>query len=111
MPRFSAVLLLALGGLWFLSQGEPLPEFAPAPGTATARSEMAPGVLEPSLVTATTERRAMPAAVRRERDALELRVEALRLEKGELGTTEYYARLETLLLELARLYERLDADG
>ncbi len=49
--------------------------------------------------------RALPTELRRERDALELEVEALRREKGALGEDEYYAQLEVVLLRLARLYE------
>lgn len=49
--------------------------------------------------------RALPLEVRRERDELELEVEALRRQKGELGEDEYYAQLEVVLLRLARLYE------
>jgi hypothetical protein len=48
--------------------------------------------------------RALPAAVRRKRDELELAAVALRDQKGKLGDDEYYARLEKLMLDLARLY-------
>lgn len=55
-----------------------------------------------------TEReRALPADVRRERDALEQRVEELRLRKADLAEDEYYRALEELMLRLARLYEKL----
>jgi hypothetical protein len=41
---------------------------------------------------------------RARRDELELSIETLRGEKAKLGDEEYYRRLETLLLELARVY-------
>jgi hypothetical protein len=50
----------------------------------------------------------LPAEVRQRRDELELAIAALRDEKTALPEDEYYARLETLLLELARLYAGLD---
>jgi hypothetical protein len=59
-----------------------------------------------------TEReRSIPAAVRARRDELELAVIRLRDAKESLGQEEYYAQLEPLLLELARLYEKLDDGG
>jgi len=42
-----------------------------------------------------------------ERTRLEREVEALKLRKGEMPEEEYYRRLEELLLELARLNERI----
>ena len=48
--------------------------------------------------------KALPPEFRAKRDALELEVEALRAKKATLGEPDYYARLETLLLRLARLY-------
>ena len=47
----------------------------------------------------------MPADVRAKRDELELEIERLRDSKAALGDAEYYAKLEPLLLSLARLYE------
>jgi len=47
----------------------------------------------------------LPPAVRQRRDALELAIAKLRDEKSKLKEDEYYARLEKLMLELARLYE------
>lgn len=47
--------------------------------------------------------RALPADVRKRRDELELAVVALRDQKDRLGEDEYYARLEKLMVELARL--------
>ena len=58
------------------------------------------------LVRSEAERR-MPAAVRARRDQLELAVAKLREAKEELPETEYYQKLEPLLLELARLYDQL----
>lgn len=52
--------------------------------------------------------RAIPAALRAERDALEQRVEELRARKVALAEDEYYASLEPLMLELARLYAKLE---
>lgn len=54
--------------------------------------------------------REMPAAARARRDQLELEVARLRDRKGQLTEDAYYAQLEPLLLELARLYEELDAE-
>jgi hypothetical protein len=48
--------------------------------------------------------RAMPAAFRAERDKLELEVEALRAKKANMAEGDYYAKLEPLLVRLARLY-------
>lgn len=53
----------------------------------------------------------MPAEMREKRDALERDVEQLRLDKKKAPEAEYYARLEALLIELAKLYEALDPDG
>ncbi|MFT4540755.1 MAG: hypothetical protein ACI841_003030 [Planctomycetota bacterium] len=50
--------------------------------------------------------RALPAVSRAERDALELKLEALRAGKEQLGTRDYDAQLETILVSLARIYAR-----
>ena len=47
----------------------------------------------------------MPAERRARRDALELQVAALRDRKGQMAEDEYYLKLETLLVEMAELYE------
>lgn len=47
---------------------------------------------------------AMSAAQRARRDALELKVEALRGKKAKMPEADYYAQLEPLLLDLARVY-------
>ncbi|MCZ6517712.1 MAG: hypothetical protein O6763_09520 [Gammaproteobacteria bacterium] len=43
-----------------------------------------------------------------QRDRIDGRIEELRLRKHELATDEYYAQLQTLLLELARVGDRID---
>ncbi|MBL7039204.1 MAG: hypothetical protein ISR77_11280 [Pirellulaceae bacterium] len=54
----------------------------------------------------------MPPAVRRRRDALERQIAELRQSKGETtNPDEYYAKLEPLMVELARLYEELKSAG
>jgi hypothetical protein len=50
--------------------------------------------------------KALPPAVRRRRDDLELQVLKLRDGRAKLSPDQYYARLEPLLLELARIYQR-----
>ena len=47
---------------------------------------------------------AIPAELRVRRDQLELEVASLRSRKASLPEAEYYAKLEPLLIELARLY-------
>jgi hypothetical protein len=49
---------------------------------------------------------AMPAEIRRRRDELELAVDALRDKKAAMNESEYYGKLEPLLVELAELYEK-----
>lgn len=51
--------------------------------------------------------RAIPAEVRQKRNQIELAVAALRDQKDKLPPDEYYARLEPLMLDLARLYRDL----
>jgi hypothetical protein len=51
---------------------------------------------------------AMPAELRKRRDELELAVAALRDKKAAMNESEYYGKLEPLLLELAELYERAE---
>jgi hypothetical protein len=52
----------------------------------------------------------MPAELRQKRDELELKIAALRTEKESMGDDEYYRRLEKLMLELARLYAKVDGE-
>lgn len=47
----------------------------------------------------------MPLELRKRRDALELELEALREQKASLSEEEYFDRLESLMLELARVYQ------
>jgi hypothetical protein len=49
---------------------------------------------------------AMSAELRQRRDELELAIEALRDKKTAMNEDEYYSHLETLLVELAQLYEQ-----
>jgi len=55
--------------------------------------------------------RNMPPEVRARRDTLEAAAERLRRQKGELDEDAYYARLEPLMLELARLYNKLEGSA
>lgn len=50
----------------------------------------------------------LPAAVRAKRDTIELAIAALREKKADLTDDAYYAQLEPLVLDLARLYARFD---
>jgi hypothetical protein len=52
----------------------------------------------------------MPAELRKRRDELELAVEALRDKKAAMNEDDYYAKLEPLLIELAELYEKAEAE-
>jgi hypothetical protein len=52
---------------------------------------------------------ALPEADRRRRDELELSLAALRDQKARLGDEEYYRQLETLMVELARIYRKAEA--
>jgi hypothetical protein len=54
--------------------------------------------------------RGIPAETRQRRNQLELSIAALRDEKGHLADDVYYGRLETLMVELARMYRALLAD-
>jgi hypothetical protein len=54
--------------------------------------------------------RGIPAETRQRRNQLELAIAALRDEKGKLADDVYYGRLETLMVELARMYRALPAD-
>ena len=47
----------------------------------------------------------LPAEVRQRRGELELAIAELRRQKPKLPADEYYSRLETLLVELSRIYE------
>ena len=58
-------------------------------------------VLVPSL-----EEQKLPLAVRVERDRIELQVAKLREQKAKLAADDYYAQLEALMLQLAKLYAK-----
>ena len=49
---------------------------------------------------------ALPPEARARRDALELKIQSLRDRKASMPEVEYYAQLEGLLLDLARVYEK-----
>ena len=53
--------------------------------------------------------RSIPAEVRQKRNTLELAVAALRDRKAQLAEADYYAQLDPLMLELAKLYRDLPA--
>jgi hypothetical protein len=53
--------------------------------------------------------RAIPPEIRQKRNQIELALAALRDQKTKLKEDDYYARLEPLMLELARLYRDLPA--
>jgi hypothetical protein len=50
--------------------------------------------------------RALPAAVRAERDEMERELAKLRDAKAAMPEEEYFAKLEALMLRIARLYQR-----
>jgi hypothetical protein len=52
--------------------------------------------------------RKMPPELRARRDAIELQIASLRNEKKAMDEDVYYARLEVMLLELAKLAERIE---
>ena len=53
--------------------------------------------------------RRMPKELRKQRDALELKLLELRDRKASLEESEYYEKLETILLELSELYATAEA--
>ena len=55
--------------------------------------------------------REIPVRIRQRRDQLELSIAALRDQKEKLKDDEYYARLEKLMVELARLYRDVPGPG
>ncbi|MDY3560764.1 hypothetical protein R5W23_002010 [Gemmata sp. JC673] len=67
---------------------------APVDGTRAHQWHLIPSARE----------RALPAEVRKRRDELELALAGLRDQKSRIGEDEYYARVEKLMVELARLY-------
>jgi hypothetical protein len=55
--------------------------------------------------------RGMVEADRQRRDQLELSLAALRDDKNKLSEDEYYGRLETLMVELASIYSKMQASS
>ncbi len=53
---------------------------------------------------------AIPLAVAGQRDDLELQIAALRSEKEHLGEDEYYDRLQSLMVGLAKIYESVASE-
>ncbi len=51
----------------------------------------------------------LPAEIKKKRDELELEIAELRTRKAKLSEDEYYGRLEPLLIELARLYQKSES--
>jgi hypothetical protein len=49
------------------------------------------------------------AALRAEQDGIELRIDQLRAQKSDLPVDDYYNRLEPVMLDMARLGQRIDA--
>ena len=49
------------------------------------------------------------AALRVEQDGIEQRIDQVRAQKGSLSADDYYAKLEPVLLDMARLGQRIDA--
>lgn len=74
-------------------------------GTAADGTRAHQWVLVPS-----DRERALSAEVRKRRDELELALAALRDQKDRLGEEEYYTRVETVMVELARLYSATKPD-
>lgn len=62
------------------------------------------------LVSSPTET-AMPPELRARRDQLELQILELRDTKAQFPETEYYGKLESLLREIAKVYEQAEAPG
>jgi hypothetical protein len=62
------------------------------------------------LLRSEAERKLSPA-LRARRNELEVAIETLRQSKQTLPTDEYYQRLEVLMLDLARLYERSESSS
>ncbi len=55
--------------------------------------------------------RAIPTAIREKRNQLEFAIATLREGKAKLSEDEYYRRLETQMVELARLYRDLESSA
>lgn len=89
--------------------GTPADGFHGVRATVVAEDGLPDGVFAHRLhLVPSARERALSPEVRAERDALELRVAELRARKGGMDEDAYYAALEVLMLELARLYERVE---
>ncbi len=55
--------------------------------------------------------RSIPLEVRRDRDRIELAIAGLRDRKGKLPEADYYAQLDPMMVELAKLYGAQDKRG
>jgi hypothetical protein len=53
--------------------------------------------------------RKIPPEIRAKRNELELAIESLRQKKATMNEADYYAQLEPQLVQLARLYQQIDA--
>src|SRR5262245_28129335 len=87
--------------------GTPVEFFQGVRAVKTAKSGAAPdGLLAAQLVLVRSKREEkLPTATRARRDELERNLAELRLKKSKLSEDEYFALLEPLLVELAKLYE------
>jgi hypothetical protein len=54
------------------------------------------------------EEQAIPTELRAQRDEIELSIESLRQRKSAIPEQDYYAQLEDLMLQLARLYKQIE---
>ncbi len=87
-------------------KGTPADWFRGVRATKRAKDDSEPDGLRSHqfhLVRNDRERR-MPAATRKRRDELERSMADLRAKKAQIPEDDYYAKLETILVELARLY-------
>jgi hypothetical protein len=87
--------------------GTPADFFQGVRAVKSARSGAAPdGLLAAQFILVrSASEELLPAETRVRRDELERDLAALRLEKSKLSESEYFTRLEPLLIELSKLYE------
>lgn len=83
-----------------LVQQSATPESFVADGRLANRIYLVPG----------EEERRLTDQQRLDRDRLETELDALRLEKSSLPEAEYFRRLESILLEIGRIYQEADPD-
>jgi hypothetical protein len=87
-------------------RGTPADWFRGVRATKTAKDGAVDGRLANRFFLIRSEQESsLSAELRQQRDALESQIEALRKQKATLSEQAYYSRLETLLINLARLYE------